>query len=306
MRFHIIDGAGRPCGLYAETLTEEEYSSGWQELDRRLPLLRISEKVRHCKADIFEGSVHGTIYVPARNNMFFGGDENAGGSYTRFYMDKEKLLFIGGQQWTEKVLKQIFSEDAFRMTTTAQALFAFLDSLIYDEGEHVDEKEESLNRWESRMLEKTDEIPEGFDHYMQKTRRELLADYRYYDQLGDMAQMLAETPCEEIDKRAARLFRFLSDRLDRLAADALNLREYSSQIYDMYQSRISVRQNKIIQFLTVITTIFMPLTLITGWYGMNFSAMPEIRWEYGYLAVIGLSVGLLIIEYIIFKRKKWM
>ena len=275
MRFHIIDGAGRSCGPYAETLTEEEYSSGWQELDRRLPLLRISEKVRHCKADIFEGSVHGTIYVPARNNMFFGGDENAGGSYTRFYMDKEKLLFIGGQQWTEKVLKQIFSEDAFRMTTTAQALFAFLDSLIYDEGEHVDE-------------------------------RELLADYRYYDQLGDMAQMLAETPCEEIDKRAARLFRFLSNRLDRLAADALNLREYSSQIYDMYQSRISVRQNKIIQFLTVITTIFMPLTLITGWYGMNFSAMPEIRWEYGYLAVIGLSVGLLIIEYIIFKRKKWM
>ena len=50
----------------------------------------------------------------------------------------------------------------------------------------------------------------------------------------------------------------------------------------------------------------MPLTLITGWYGMNFKNMPEIDWEYGYIGVIGFSLLLIIVEYIIFKKKKWM
>ena len=74
----------------------------------------------------------------------------------------------------------------------------------------------------------------------------------------------------------------------------------------MYQSRINIRQNKVMQFLTVITTIFMPLTLITGWYGMNFKNMPEIDWQYGYISVIGFSLLLIVVEYIIFKKKKWM
>lgn len=283
---------------YIETLTEEEYVTAYGELDDRLPLLRIEEKIRHCKADVFERTVHGTVCVPARC------DE--GEKYARFYMDEDRLLLIGGKEWTEEVVSRIAEENIFDMTTCAQALFAFLDGVIYDEGEYIDELEESLNGWENRMLESDGGVPEGFEEYMQKMRRKLLKDYRYYDQLGDMAQALAESPCEIIDKKAGRMYKFLSDRMDRLSQDALNLREYASQIYDMYQSRINLRQNRIMQFLTVITTIFMPLTLITGWYGMNFDRMPELHWRYGYAAVLGLSAVLLLIEYIVFRRKKWM
>ena len=118
--------------------------------------------------------------------------------------------------------------------------------------------------------------------------------------------MLAEAPGEVIDKRTGRYYRFFADRMLRLLAEAEDLREYSSQIYDMYQSRINIKQNKVMQFLTVITTIFMPLTLITGWYGMNFRNMPELAWKYGYVAVIIISALLLLAELCIFKRKKWM
>ena len=283
---------------YIETLTEEEYVAAYGELDDRHELLRIEEKIRHCKADVFERSVHGTVCVPARH------DE--GEKYARFYMDADRLLLIGGNEWSEEAVCRITEENIFDMTTCAQALFAFLDGVIYDEGEYIDELEESLNGWENKMLESGGDIPEGFEEYMQRMRRKLIKDYRYYDQLGDMAQALAESPCEIIDKKAGRMYKFLSDRMDRLSQDALNLREYSSQIYDMYQSRINLRQNKIMQFLTVITTIFMPLTLVTGWYGMNFDRMPELHWRYGYAAVLGLSAVLLLIEYIVFRRKKWM
>ena len=57
---------------------------------------------------------------------------------------------------------------------------------------------------------------------------------------------------------------------------------------------------------TVITTIFMPLTLIAGWYGMNFRYMPELEWRYGYLAVFVLSAAVIICCLILFKRKKWL
>ena len=58
--------------------------------------------------------------------------------------------------------------------------------------------------------------------------------------------------------------------------------------------------------LTVVTTVFMPLTLIVGWYGMNFKYMPELDSVWGYPAVIGISVLIVVVSIIFFKRKKWL
>lgn len=68
----------------------------------------------------------------------------------------------------------------------------------------------------------------------------------------------------------------------------------------------SIKQNKIMQRLTVITAIFLPLTLIAGIYGMNFDNMPELEWHYGYFLILGVMglLGILLYEY--FKAKKWM
>ena len=58
--------------------------------------------------------------------------------------------------------------------------------------------------------------------------------------------------------------------------------------------------------LTVVTTVFMPPTLIVGWYGMNFKYMPELEWEYGYPAVIILSILISVGCLVFFKHKKWL
>ena len=58
--------------------------------------------------------------------------------------------------------------------------------------------------------------------------------------------------------------------------------------------------------LTVITSIFLPLTLIAGWYGMNFANMPELTWRWGYPAVILVSALILIVSLIFFHKKKWL
>lgn len=74
----------------------------------------------------------------------------------------------------------------------------------------------------------------------------------------------------------------------------------------MYQTQVDIQQNRVITFLTVVTTIFLPLTLITGWYGMNFSNMPELGWKYGYLIIIVLAIEVLIAEICYLKKKKML
>ena len=59
------------------------------------------------------------------------------------------------------------------------------------------------------------------------------------------------------------------------------------------------------KLLTIVTTIFLPLSLIVGWYGMNFQGMPELSWAYGYPAVIAVSVLIAVCLVIYFKKKRW-
>ena len=72
----------------------------------------------------------------------------------------------------------------------------------------------------------------------------------------------------------------LCDQILTLSNESQQIWEYTSQIRDVYQQKLSVNQNNIMKVLTIVTTIFMPLTLITGWYGMNFTHMPELSAPY--------------------------
>ena len=79
-----------------------------------------------------------------------------------------------------------------------------------------------------------------------------------------------------------------------------------TSLRELYQTQIDLQQNNTMQFFTVITTLFAPLTLLTSWFGMNFTNMPGLDWRWGYEAIIAVSVIIVVIEIIIFKRKKWL
>ncbi len=83
-------------------------------------------------------------------------------------------------------------------------------------------------------------------------------------------------------------------------------RDMLSGMLDMYLSSVSNRMNQVMKVLTIISTIFIPLTFLAGVYGMNFQHMPELGWKYSYFVVWGIMLTLGVIMVIIFKRKKWM
>ena len=83
-------------------------------------------------------------------------------------------------------------------------------------------------------------------------------------------------------------------------------RDMTSSMLEIYLSSISNKMNEVIKMLTVISTIFMPLTFLAGLYGMNFKYMPELEWRYGYPAVLLLMTVIGVIMYRYFNGKKWI
>jgi len=78
-----------------------------------------------------------------------------------------------------------------------------------------------------------------------------------------------------------------------------------SGMLDIYLSSVSNRMNEVMKVLTIIATIFIPLTFIAGIYGMNFQNMPELGWRWGYFAVLLVMVVIGISMLVYFKRKRW-
>lgn len=100
-------------------------------------------------------------------------------------------------------------------------------------------------------------------------------------------------------------FRDIHDHLLRLSDLVESEREVTSDVRDNYLSIISHRMNQIMTVLTVVTSIFIPLTFIAGIYGMNFRHMPELEWRYGYFIIMGIMAVIGLAMYIWFKRKGW-
>ena len=84
------------------------------------------------------------------------------------------------------------------------------------------------------------------------------------------------------------------------------LRDVLSGILDIYLSSISNRMNEIMKVLTIIATLFIPLTFVVGIYGMNFQYMPELEWIWGYPVVLSVMLIIVIAMLVFFRRKKWM
>ena len=102
-----------------------------------------------------------------------------------------------------------------------------------------------------------------------------------------------------------QLFHRVEKRISRLLGEAKALREYGLQLREMFQAEMDLQQNQIMKILTIVTTIFLPLSLLAGWYGMNFSGMPELTWKYGYPAMICVSALIMLLSLYLMKKKKF-
>ena len=227
----------------------------------------------------------GTLLLPQKAGL------SGEGTALAFILDRHRLIFLDDSGTAGQFLEGFSAVNIPKDSGSAWLFFEFLESLIREDALFLQRYEKRLDGLEELLLESDGK---DFGSKLHFYRRGLLRLGSYYSQLTDLADSLA-------DNRNG----LFSDRVSRLSSHIRALREYSLQLQEIYQSKIDVRQNKIMQFLTVVTTLFMPLTLIAGWYGMNFSDMPELHAPYAYPIVIAISIAVTVIEIIYFKKKNW-
>ena len=144
-----------------------------------------------------------------------------------------------------------------------------------------------------------------FLHRMSVIRKELNRTNRYYAQLCDFASSLLEDAEEQLSGHSKKRLNHFLRKVENLRGETRMLHEYATQISSEYQAQVDIDQNRVMKVLTIVTAIFLPLSLIAGWYGMNFPNMPLLGWRYGYITVAAVSALVVALLIWYFKRKKW-
>ena len=277
-------------------MSTAEFRERKEEFVYHKEMLHSLGSIRYCKAELFKDCILGTIRLPQKNEQ-----KKAQLSFG-FYLTGRKVLFVEDEgklkAWIEKQTEMFRDVD-----TPKQLLLRIMDHMIEEDTLYFSHMESELNKLEEEIIRGAGSNNIFFTS-LTKHRQKLSEFNIYYEQLIDIGELFSTSDFYQSEQDTQGWDRFMH-RVERLQNHVHLLRENVLQIRELYQSMQDARQNKIMGIITVVTTIFLPLTLITGWYGMNFVYMPELQWRYGYFAVIIISLFIVIAEIVYFKKKKF-
>jgi magnesium transporter len=163
-------------------------------------------------------------------------------------------------------------------------------------GEHVEGMEEELV---------TNPKPETLQH-IHNLKRELIFLRKSVWPLREIISGLERGDSSLIDESTGIYFRDVYDHTISVAETVETFRDMVSGMLDTYLSSVSNKMNEVMKVLTIMATIFIPLTFVAGIYGMNFEFMPELKWHWGYFAALALMGAVAVVMVIYFRRKTWL
>jgi len=174
----------------------------------------------------------------------------------------------------------------------------------------VDQYFNILENMGDQLEELEDKVYENPDtsliEKIQQIRRNIITMRKSMLPTQETLSMLIKSEPDIIDESDLPYFSDIVDHVNQ-CIDFINMyRDLSTEIKESYLSNLSYRMNQVMKLLTIITSIFIPLTFIAGIYGMNFANMPELEWKYGYFGVLGLMFAILVGMLIYFRRKRWI
>ena len=193
-------------------------------------------------------------------------------------------------------------EDPLRHKGCDFLVYSILDDIVDDYNQVLDGLTEVIDRDEVMMLQNPSKsLMESIQSY----KKSLFMVYRTVWPLREVLSRIVHGEIESMDKSIALYHRDVLDHLYQIL-DVIDLyREIVSSMMEVYLSSLSIKMNEIMKVLTIISTLFIPLTFIVGVYGMNFKNMPEYTLPYGYpivWVVMAIITGSMLI---FFKKKHW-
>jgi magnesium transporter len=182
-------------------------------------------------------------------------------------------------------------------------LYALIDTLVdnyFSVLEHLDEKIEIL---EDILLKNP--TPETLKS-IYKIKSSIISLRKAIWPLREIIGRLQRMETFLVEEHTRFFFRDVYDHTLHILDTVETFRDMISGMLDIYLSSVSNRTNEVMKVLTIIATIFIPITFIVGVYGMNFRFMPELEWQWGYFCVWGIIILIIAGLIIYFKKKKWL
>lgn len=282
---------------YVAVLTTTEWEQERESFDLGIDMDLNFDEIHNTKIEVNIDSLTGTFLIPDRTDL-------SGQAHRFSYaLDEKGIIFIDDSDTALHIVEKIRKTRQWQLPCLERFVYDFLEQIVQKDMRLMEKTEDELDQIEKSILE-------GFDKTPLKHLNEIRSDIRklriHYEQLIDLSQELEENENDFFQEKNLRYFHMFSNRMARLHDMAASLRDYTIQLGDLYQSQIDLKQNHIMTILTVVTAIFMPLTLIVGWYGMNFKNMPELDSPLGYPIVIGVSIVIVVACLVFFKKKNWL
>lgn len=281
---------------YVAILTRDEWAVHKDSFDMGIEIEPEAVEIFSTMAEVNYDSLTGTFSIPDRDDLSVD-------KTFAFALDEKGIVFIDDSGEALKYVQNIQKNRKWRMPSLERFIYDFLDQIIKDDLRLMEKYERELDSMEQAILGEEESLSSGRVNDIRGDIRDLII---HYEQLADMGQEFEENENCFFKSENLRYFRLFLNRIARLRDRAVSLRDYTMQIRDLYKAHLDIKQNRIMTILTVVTTIFMPLTLIVGWYGMNFKYMPELEYRYSYPIVFGVSIIIVACSLLFFRKKKWL
>ena len=282
---------------FVAILTSDEWNQKKNSFDMGIDIEPLIDEILASEAKVNYDSITGTFSIPDRSNL-----ENEPKTFA-FALDEKGIVFIDNNHSAEEIVNNISNTKKWRLPSLERFLYDFLNQIIKDDLKLLKSYELELDNMELAILNEDSDLTSKRVYEIRGDIRDLR---NHYEQLIDITQVFEENENKFFKQENLRYFNIYLNRLDRLYETASSIRDYTMQIRDLYKMHLDIKQNNIMTILTVVTTIFMPLTLIVGWYGMNFKYMPELDYMWAYPTVFVVSVIILVGGLLYFKKKKWL
>lgn len=281
---------------FVAVLSYGQWEDEKDSFDMGIDMEPLAGEILSSEARVNYDSITGTFSIPDRSDFEKEYIKFA------FALDEKGIVFIDDYGHVEGIITKISSKKQ-RRPSLERFLYDFLNYIIKDDLKLLKSYELELDNMEIAILNEDSALTSERVYEIRSDIRDLR---NHYEELIDIAQVFEANENKFFLQDNLRYFNIYLNRLDRLYETASSIRDYTMQIRDLYKMHLDIKQNNIITILTIVTTIFMPLTLIVGWYGMNFKYMPELEYAWAYPTVFLVSLMILVVGILYFKRKKWL
>lgn len=197
-----------------------------------------------------------------------------------------------------------FANGRIRGLKSDYLMYALIDSIVDNYFSIIEVLGNKIEDLETELF--AGNARENISTEVQQLKREILKVRRAIFPLREIINRIEKGEHPLIYKRTITYYRDIYDHLIQVSENIDIYREMIWSLMDMYMTTISNRMNEVMKVLTIISTIFIPLTFIAGIYGMNFEYIPELQYKHGYFVLWGIMILMFIGLIFYFKRKKWL